>query len=443
MGCRITKKRRYYQKISFLHLFGITKGDDMAVSIKPLSTSEINNAKPKDKDYSLFDGLGLALLVKTSGSKLWRFQYYKPITKKRTLISLGSYPEITLKEARELRELYRSLLAKNTDPQDYRIKQEQIALESQQFTLAEMASEWLVLRKNEVDTGRLKIVTYNDIVKRLDRHLLRLMGHYPIADISAPLAIEKLKPLEKEGKLDTLHRMIGYLNQIMVYAVNRGVIKFNATADIGRVFIKPVTENNPTIRPELLPQLFDDLQNSTLTVATRCALELLLLTAGRAGSITQLEWSEVDWENQLLEIPKSKMKGREGKVQDFTLPLSRQAIKLLRLMQKLNRYNSPLVFPSAKHSRRPISKETPNKALQRIGYKNILTAHGMRSIFSTVMNEAEFNQEIIEVCLAHFEYSSVRGTYNKAKYLTQRVEYMQWWADFVEEKANGKALFCD
>ncbi|MFK5080807.1 tyrosine-type recombinase/integrase [Glaesserella parasuis] len=412
----------------------------MAVTVKPLSVTECNNAKPKEKEYSLSDGLGLFLLVRATGVKIWRFQYYKPFTKKRTLISLGAFPSVSLKEAREIRDLYRSLLAKNVDPLDYRLQQEKAALESQVLTLSSMATEWLVLKKNEVDTGRLKVVTYNDIEKRLNRHLLKLLGHYPIADISAPIAIEKLKPLERERKLDTLHRMIGYLNQIMIYAVNRGVIKYNPTADIGKVFLKPVVENNPTIRPELLGKLFEDLQNSTLEIETRCALELLLLTAGRAGAITQLEWSEVNFEEMILDIPKEKMKGRQGKVQDFVLPLSTQAIKILQLLQKLNRYHSRFVFPSRKNPHQPISKETPNKALQRMGYRNVLTAHGLRSVFSTAMNEAEFNSEIIEVCLAHFEYSSVRGTYNKAKYLTQRAEYMQWWGNFVEQAAEGRGL---
>ena len=414
----------------------------MAVTVKPLSITECNNAKPKDKDYSLSDGLGLFLLVRTTGSKIWRFQYYKPFTKKRTLISLGNFPGLSLKEAREIRELYRSLLEKNTDPQDYRLQQEQQALEAQQFTLSEIAKEWLILKKNEVDTGRLKNITFIDIEKRLNHHLIPVLGRYPVAEISAPLAIEKLKPLERERKLDTLHRMVGYLNQIMVYAVNRGVIKYNPTADIGRVFIKPISQNNPTIRPELLTKLFEDIQNSTLEITTRCALELLILTAGRAGAITQLEWAEVDFEKGILEIPKEKMKGRQGKVQDFTLPLSKQAIKVLKLLQILNRYNSKFVFPSMKSPHQSISKETPNKALSRIGYRNILTAHGLRSVFSTAMNENEFNSEIIEICLAHFEYSSVRGTYNKAKYLPQRIEYMQWWGDFVEKSANGKALMC-
>lgn len=412
----------------------------MAVTVKPLSVTECNNAKPKEKEYSLSDGLGLFLLVRATGAKIWRFQYYKPFTKKRTLISLGAFPSVSLKEAREIRDLYRSLLAKNVDPLDYRLQQEKAALESQVLTLSSMATEWLVLKKNEVDTGRLKVVTYNDIEKRLNRHLLKLLGHYPIADISAPIAIEKLKPLERERKLDTLHRMIGYLNQIMIYAVNRGAIKYNPTADIGKVFLKPVVENNPTIRPELLDKLFEDLQNSTLEIETRCALELLILTAGRAGAITQLEWSEVNFEEKILDIPKEKMKGRQGKVQDFVLPLSTQAIKILQLLQKLNRYHSRFVFPSRKNPHQPISKETPNKALQRMGYRNVLTAHGLRSVFSTAMNEAEFNSEIIEVCLAHFEYSSVRGTYNKAKYLTQRAEYMQWWGNFVEQAAEGKGL---
>lgn len=163
----------------------------MAVLVKPLSITEINNAKPKEKDYSLSDGQGLFLLVKMNGSKIWRFQYYKPISKKRTLISLGVYPDISLKDAREIRDLYRSLLAKNVDPQDYRLQQEQKAIQERQFTLIEMGKEWLYLKKNEVDTGRLKEVTFIDIGKRLERHLFKVLGHYSISEISAPLAIEK------------------------------------------------------------------------------------------------------------------------------------------------------------------------------------------------------------------------------------------------------------
>ena len=136
-----------------------------------------------------------------NGSKIWRFQYYKPFSKKRTLISLGVYPEISLKDAREIRDLYRSLLAKNTDPQDYRLLQEQKAIQERQFTLTEMGKEWLYLKKNEVDTGRLKEVTFIDIRKRLERHLFKVLGHYSISEISAPLAIEKLKPLERAGNI--------------------------------------------------------------------------------------------------------------------------------------------------------------------------------------------------------------------------------------------------
>ncbi|HHF6584870.1 TPA: integrase arm-type DNA-binding domain-containing protein [Haemophilus influenzae] len=137
----------------------------MAVLVKPLSITEINNAKPKEKDYSLSDGQGLFLLVKMNGSKIWRFQYYKPISKKRTSISLGVYPEISLKDAREIRDLYRSLLAKNIDPQDYRLQQEQKAIQERQFTLSEMGKEWLYLKKNEVDTGRLKEVSPTTVLR--------------------------------------------------------------------------------------------------------------------------------------------------------------------------------------------------------------------------------------------------------------------------------------
>ncbi|HHE3464282.1 TPA: tyrosine-type recombinase/integrase, partial [Pasteurella multocida] len=131
--------------------------------------------------------------------------------------------------------------------------------------------------------------------------------------------ISKLRGLEKEGKLDTLHRIIGYLNNIMIHAVNSSIIPSNPTADIGKVFIKPVHDNNPSILFDELPEFFETLRNSKITLETRCAIELTLLTAMRVGSIVQMEWSEIDWENELWEVPKHKMKGRIGKVQDFII----------------------------------------------------------------------------------------------------------------------------
>ncbi|MFZ7222742.1 tyrosine-type recombinase/integrase [Avibacterium avium] len=414
----------------------------MSRTVKPLTITQVNNAKATDKDVSLADGQGLFLLVKKSGSKLWRFQYYKPFSKKRTLISLGSYPEVSLSDARKKRDNYRKLLAENIDPQDHNIKISQEKLLQQQNTFAAVTKDWLRIKENEVKAGKLKQVTYEDIVKRVNKHLFPLIEHTPINEITAPLMIAKLKPLETEGKLDTLHRVIGYLNNIMIHAVNHSLIKYNPVADIGNVFIKPVAQNNPTIKPDELPLFFDRLYNSKITIDTRCAIEFMLLTAVRVGTVTQMEWAEIDFENGVWEIPKSKMKGRIGKVQDFTAPLSTQALAILKVMKKISGHRK-FVFCGTKNVHDHMSKETPNKAIKRIGYQNSLTAHGLRSVFSTAMNEAEFNPEIIEVCLAHFEYSSVRGAYNKAKYLNQRKDYMQWWGDFVENAANGKALFIE
>ncbi|HDR1925802.1 TPA: tyrosine-type recombinase/integrase [Pasteurella multocida] len=411
----------------------------MARIVKPLTATEINNAKHKDKEYSIADGNGLFLVI-TKISKIWRFQYYKPFSKKRTIISLGSYPELSLSAARQKRDEYRSLLMQNIDPKDYVFEESQKKLQEKEFTLTSMAKSWLKLRENEVKAGKLKQDTFDDIKDRLQRHLLDVVGHYSIYDISAPLMISKLRGLEKEGKLDTLHRIIGYLNNIMIHAVNSSIIPSNPTADIGKVFIKPVHDNNPSILFDELPEFFETLRNSKITLETRCAIELILLTAMRVGSIVQMEWSEIDWKNELWEVPKHKMKGRIGKVQDFICPLSKQSIAILKTMKKISGHRQ-YVFPGVQNVHEHMSRDTPNKAIKRIGYQNKLTAHGLRSVFSTEMNEREFNADIIEVCLAHFEYSTVRGTYNKAKYLTQRKEYMQKWGDLVEKQSRGNAMF--
>ena len=409
--------------------------------VKPLTTTEITKSKPKDKDYSLSDGHGLFLFVRVTGSKIWRFQYYKPITKKRTIISLGSYPELSIADARGKRDEYRGLLAKNIDPQEHNLIIEQEALQEKENLFSTLAEKWFEFKHHEVKAGNLKQVTYDDIVDRVTRHLLPHFGHMELKNISAPLARNKLKYLEKEGKLDTLHRVIGYMSKIMTLGVNIGLLHSNPIANLSEGFLRPIAENNPTIPPEKLSEFFAALQSSKMSLEVRCAIELLLLTATRVGALTQMEWSEINFDEKLWYIPKNKMKGRVGKVQDFIAPLSKQALAVLAVMKKLTG-NQKYVFTGFKNSNEPMNKETPNKAIKRMGYQNTLTAHGLRSIFSTAMNDAEFNPEIIEVCLAHFEYSSVRGAYNKAKYLTQRIEYMQWWGDFVEERARESAAMC-
>ncbi|WP_439327580.1 tyrosine-type recombinase/integrase [Lonepinella sp. BR2357] len=414
----------------------------MAVTVKPLTNTEVEKSKSKDKDYSLSDGNGLFLFVRSNGSKLWRFQYYKPFSKRRTIISLGRYPELSLADARRMREEYRALLVKNIDPLAHNAKITEDKIIALNNSFRKVAEDWFRLRENAVKLGTLKKITHDDTVRRIKNHLFPLFGDLPITEITAPLAIEKFKQLEKDGKLDTLHRLIGYLNSIMVHAVNHCILQYNPTADIGRVFVKQVTQNNPTLPPSALSSVLQQIQSSNLELKTKCAIEFTLLTSARVGTVTQAEWSEIDWDNQLWQIPKAKMKGRAGKVQDFTLPLSRQSIHLLRFIQKLSGHSN-YIFPSDRRPNEPMARDTPNKALQRIGFQNKLTAHGLRAMFSTYMNEQEFNPEIIEICLAHFEYSTVRGAYNKARYLEQRVEYMQHWGDFVESQASGKSFFCE
>ncbi|MCW9710001.1 integrase arm-type DNA-binding domain-containing protein [Avibacterium sp. 21-586] len=149
----------------------------MSRTVKPLTITQVNNAKATDKDVSLADGQGLFLLIKKSGSKLWRFQYYKPFSKKRTLISLGSYPEVSLSDARKKRDNYRKLLAENIDPQDHNIKISQEKLLQQQNTFAAVTKDWLRIKENEVKARKLKQVTYEDIVKRINKHLFPLIEH--------------------------------------------------------------------------------------------------------------------------------------------------------------------------------------------------------------------------------------------------------------------------
>jgi len=396
----------------------------MARTTRPLTNTEILRSKAIDKDLTLHDGDGLFMVVKTTGKKLWRFRYQRPATKQRTMIGLGAFPALSLADARRLRAEYLSLLANGIDPQtqaEQVTEQQQIALDS---IFSTVAANWFTLKQASVTPDYAK-----DIWRSLERDVFPAIGEIPVQEIKARKLVETLEPIKARGALETVRRLVQRINEIMIYAVNTGLIDANPASGIGMAFEKPKKQNMPTLRPEELPKLMSSLMMSNLSVATRCLIEWQLLTLVRPSEASGTRWTEIDLERKLWTIPAERMKAKR----EHIVPLSSQAVEILEVMKPISAHREH-VFPSRNNPKVAMNSQTANAALKRIGYGGKLVAHGLRSIASTALNEAHFNSDVIESALAHSDKNEVRRAYNRAIYLEKRTEMMDWWGKQVYNK---------
>lgn len=401
----------------------------MPRTIPPLNNTKIDKAKPKSSQYSLSDGNGLFLRIMPSGNKIWLFNYVKPSDQKRTNLKIGIYPEFSLAQARSKREEYRALLAQGIDPQEkIKVDEQTISnrLENVFFTVAQ---KW-----KEKKAAEIEPLTLKKNWRRLEIYVFPHLADIPVSEIIPSLVIQKLEPLNQQGKGDTLKRTIRLINEILNYAVNYGLIPFNPCTNVNAVFNFGKNEHNPTIRPEELPTLLSKIQNSKLTLFTRCLIKFQLLTLTRPIEASSAEWCEIDFKKKTWTIPAEKMKTRKTHI----VPLSTQTLNVLNVIKEFTG-NDKYIFQSPRTIDKPMNSQTVNKALIDIGYKNKLTGHGLRAIGSTYLNEYEpmISPDIIEACLSHGIKDQVRRAYNRSDYLEQRKPIMQLWGDFVEKCEKG------
>nr|HCI8844276.1 tyrosine-type recombinase/integrase [Klebsiella variicola] len=393
----------------------------MARTTRPLTNTEVLRAKALEKDLTLHDGDGLFLIVKTSGKKLWRFRYQRPATKQRTMMGLGAFPALSLADARGLRTDYLALLANGIDPQI----QAEVAEEAQQIALdsifSTVAANWFQLKSKSVTPDYAK-----DIWRSLEKDIFPAIGEIPVQQIKARTLVEALEPIKARGALETVRRLVQRINEIMIYAVNTGLIDANPASGVGMAFEKPKKQNMPTLRPEELPKLMRSLVMSNLSVPTRCLIEWQLLTLVRPSEASGARWAEIDLDAKLWTIPAERMKANR----EHVVPLSPQALEILEVMKPISAHREH-VFPSRNDPKKSMNSQTANAALKRIGYGGKLVAHGLRSIASTALNEEGFNSDVIEASLAHINKNEVRKAYNRSTYLNQRVELMSCWGRFV------------
>ena len=267
---------RYTLSCGPLDVYQLWKGSRHGAHHFSLTSNEILKAKPREKDFTLHDGDGLLLLVKTSGKKLWRFRYQRPVSNSRTNLSLGSYPALTLAAARQIRDQHLATLAQGMDPQ----QQQEQASEQRQIELdnifSTVAANWFKMKSKSVTEDYAK-----DIWRSLDKDVFPAIGAIPVQEIKARTIVDALESIKARGALETVRRLVQRINEVMIYAVNTGLIDANPASGVGMALEKPKKQNMPTLRPEELPKLMRALVMSNLSVSTRCLIEWQLLTLVR------------------------------------------------------------------------------------------------------------------------------------------------------------------
>ncbi|UTM56691.1 integrase domain-containing protein [Photobacterium sp. CCB-ST2H9] len=399
----------------------------MAKVTTKLTDKEIKAAKPRDKEYLLFDGDGLRLRIKPSGSKLWLFNYKRPYFSKRTNLSLGAYPSVSLSHARKAVIEAQGLLAQDIDPKVHRddLQTKEVALT--EHTVENISRQWFELKQHQVTEGYAE-----DIWRSLEKHVFPRLGSVPITKLTAPLVIEILRPVEASGSLETLKRIVQRLNEMMNYAVNCGLVHANPLTGISAAFKKPSKQNMAALEPAELPELMAAIANASIKRTTRCLIEWQLHTMTRPAEASGARWDEIDFENEVWTIPAERMKKRR----EHRIPLAEQALTLLEVIKPLSGHRE-YIFPSDRDPNKPCNSQTANMALKRMGFAGRLVSHGLRSLASTTLNEQGYDTDLVEAALAHVDDNQVRAAYNRTDYLERRRPMMCWWSEHIEKASTG------
>lgn len=393
-----------------------------------LSDTSVRNAKPGGKPAKLFDEGGLFLLVAPAGGKWWRLKYR--FEGKEKLLSLGTYPEVSLKQARERRDEARRQVASGVDPSASRKARKAAAGDPESFEV--VAREWFA----KFSPGWVHSHS-SKIMRRFERDIFPWIGARKVGTITAPELLAALRRVEARGAIETAHRAMQNCGQVFRYAVSTGRAERDPTADL-RGALPPAKETHHAsiTDPKAIGELLRALNSYQGSFVTQCALRLAPLVFVRPGELRRAEWSEIDLEKAEWRIPAERMKMRAPHI----VPLSRQSVAILRELHALTGAGG-YVFPGARTNGRPMSENAVLAALRRLGYaKDEMTGHGFRSMASTLLNEQGWNRDAIERQLAHAERDSVRAAYNYAEHLPERKKMMQAWADYLDDLAAGAKI---
>jgi len=393
----------------------------------PLSDVKIRNAKPREKSYKLFDGLGLYLEVMPGGSKLWRLKYR--IHGKDRRLALGAYGDVSLAEAREGRDQARRLLRAGKDPVAERRSDRAAAEAASRDTVRLLAAQWIETQAPTWTADYAK-----DVERSLELHVFPALGDRSIASVTPQDVLAILRPLGLKGaRWETVRRVRQRLEGMFALAVVEGRLTSNPAQGIQRGLTPPVVRHLPAVTETELPDVLAAV-TATGNRLVEAACWLLTLTAVRTGELRFAEWSEIDEANRLWRIPAARMKRRR----EHVVPFSRQAWTIIERLRELTGH-SRYLFPHRSDPNRVMSENTVLAVLWRCGYKGRMTGHGFRSVFSTACNEHQQPPDVVEAILAHAIADRTRAAYNRAMYLDARRQVLQWWADRVDVLTDEKS----
>ena len=389
----------------------------------PLTNTQCQNAQPKAKPYKLTDGEGLHLLVNPNNSKYWRLAYR--FDGKQKTLSLGTYPKVTIRQARALRGEAKGLLRLGGDPSLAKRQKKADKSRLNSNTFEAIALDWFNRKMADMSdshkTRTLRLMT---------KDLFPSIGRMPITEITAPILLQVLRKVESRGAIETAHRVKQAAGQVFRYAVAIGMAERNPAADLTGALSSPVkTHLAAIIEPKAFGKLLIAIDGYMGTPAVTHALKLAPLLFVRPIELRQMEWAELDLEQGRWNLPAEKMKQRT----EHIVPLSKQAIEILKAQHEFSgggRY----VFPSPRGASRPMSDNAVRTAIRALGFDNeTMSGHGFRASARTMLDEIlGFRVEVIEMQLAHKVRDTLGRAYNRTQYLDQRVSMMQTWADYLD-----------
>ena len=401
-----------------------------------LTDTAIRGTKPGQKPFKIYDRDGLFLLVNTGGSKLWRWRYR--FDGKEKLMALGEYPFVNLSHARELHFSARKTLASGTDPMAERKAEVDAKQKETQARQSEAESSFeMVARKWWAwwSIGKSRRHT-ETLMSRLEADVLPVIGHVSVDAVEPRHIRDILLTIEKRGASDVAKRAHQSIGQIFRFAIARDLAIRNPATDFRPrdILAAAKTENFAHVDEKDLPELLVKMDNYNGDAPTLLGLKLMAYCFPRTSELIEAPWTEFDLDRARWDIPAERMKMKTPHI----IPLSRQAIEVLRALRLITG-NGKLVFPGANDKNKPMSNNTILFALYRLGYQGRMTGHGFRGLASTILNENDFNDEHVDLQLAHMKRNKVSSAYNHAKYLKQRTEMMQWWADYLDAQlAKGR-----
>lgn len=396
----------------------------MAKNKQPLTHTQVNQAKPADKPYKMTDGSGLYLYVSVAGTKSWRIDYPEPLTKKRVTVTLGKFPEITLAHARQLRGDIKYTLAMGKDPRKVKKDDERQQLLESNNTFAMIAEEYISRQTH------LSPATHKNN-RRYAAYLNEVIGDMPMKQIKPIDVLDACRTIESKGYLETALKMKSLAGQVFRYAVQTAKAERDVTQDLKGALKQPPIKHYPAIiDPVEFGQMLRSIDDYNGSFEVKCALKLMPMLFVRAGEMRYAKWSEFDLEKKTWVFTPRKTKRKTGI--SLIVPLPKQAVEILSELAEHKR--SEFVFPAIHTTVQPMSENTMNQALKRLGISgDTHTVHGFRASARTmIVEQLKYDEKFVELQLGHRVPDMHGRAYNRAQFLDERKEMMQEWADYLD-----------